>query len=425
MSFYMLRILYFILLLLLLPFISILFLIVPRGRKGIIERLGFWKLKSDQPLILLHGASMGEARGLFPILESFEQNSKTNIIVTTTTTTGQDLILKKGTAAYLLPFDWEPLYHLAFGKAKIKLAIITETEIWPGLVWYLKQKGVPIVVVNARISDGSWRLYRALKFFFSPLLKSYEKILVSDAISFGRYKKLGVSDNSSDNRLVLTGNTKYDIEPSIKDTENAQEYKNKFFLDKKYILTLGSLRVGEEKVWFSAIKRAKENNSLKEIGIVVAPRHAEKFSFFKEALEKHYLIADCWNEIKNDKPSTNDIVLLDTLGELEKVYSFTTVGFIGGSIESFGGHNPLEAAPYGVAIVMGSSVYNVLEVVQELKKVGGILTVNTEEEAFRLLEKLSLNPDLYQKVGLQSKLAWNNLKGAKEKVFSEIGSFLD
>ncbi|MDZ4786998.1 MAG: glycosyltransferase N-terminal domain-containing protein [bacterium] len=417
----MIKFIYRIIFFILLPFGILGFLLIPRGRKYLKERLGFWGLETSQAIVWFHGSSLGELRGILPILLEIKKNyPELKSLVTTTTQSGREFLEGKCDFPRMLPLDIGIFYAHAISNINVKILIVSETEIWPALLWFVKERNIKSVLINGRISDSSWPTYKRFRWFFRDLLSSFERICAADQISKERFLDLGFNAN----QIILTGNSKYDFDPIVKDTLLRKKLKESFFSTNQLIVSLGSLRPGEESIWFPAIKEilAKFNG---RIGVIIAPRHPEKFQFFAEALNSYQMPFTKWSKIQDLLDKKNQIILLDTLGELEKCYSFSDLAFIGGSIGNYGGHNPLEAAAYGVALCMGPSIFSVREIVKELKANSGLLDVNNVEQAKSVLRKLLEEPTEIIKIGQQSKIVFESFKGAKDKVLKVLNPMLE
>ena len=396
------------------PILAFLFFLFPKGRLYLSERLGIWPLRVLEDAIVLHGASLGEVQGLMPLAKKLRDIYKgCSIIITTTSPTGRACGEKNSFRTFLLPFDWEPLLINALSSLNIKLFVISETEIWPGLIYTLQKLNITWIIINGRISDKSWDFYKAFAALLRPLLKNADKILVADEVSVGRFSDLCLKNDS----IKLVGNTKYDFVSLVTSDSEAQKIKKNYFNADLPVLTLGSLRPGEEKFWLSAIVEilSKSKNSLR---VVLAPRHPEKFEYFAEILRNENL--EFTRRTTQKSASAEPILLLDTLGELSKVYAFSNFSFIGGSIEAYGGHNPLEAMIYGCPIAMGSSVYTVQDIVSKLKEMDGIITIDSVEDCNRVISILVDQPEKLSYLKECSLKVTKHFQGATAAVLAEI-----
>lgn len=395
--------------------ITPLFLLKKRGRAKILERFGFWNIKNDK-YIWFHGASMGEIKGILPVLKKIKEKDNIKILVTATSVTGLDVAKDVAHECHLIPFDSSFFYAKIFKKFKIDKIIITETEIWPSFIKYFSRKNVSIYMINARISDMSVKKYEKLKFFISPLLNSLNKILVQTKKDDDYFKRIGVNDE----KLVVAGNSKYEATLKVNSEYEALViYKTYFPTDCiNKVITLASIRPNEEKMLFPLLKELLDNN--KDVGLIVAPRHKEKFSYFEDKLKEYGFSFVKWSENKGGKKDFQ-VVLLDTYGELEKTFSFSNLVFIGASIENIGGHNPLEAMIYGAYVFMGEHYQNYKDIINTLLENEYVSVIKNEKDFEDLIIVLLNFPNLLKEKGKHAMEFAKGLCGATKIIINEIG----
>ncbi len=397
-----------------------------RGRERLSERFGSWDMRNgpeaSEKIVWLHGASAGEVKGLMPLVPYFRKHfPESRILLTVTSTTGLTQVKEGVDEARLLPFDASPWIQRATEGLTIEALIIGETELWPALFNFMAQRKVPIFCVNARISDATVSRYQRLRWFFRPLLRSVKKVCLADAASRDRFERLGVASE----KLVVTGNAKYDAPPKVQSVLASQELRKRFFADDLPILVLGSIHPGEEQFWFTALQESA--GSGERCNVVVAPRHREKFDFFAQKLQDFGFEYERWSAIRDadEQPKKgNHIVLLDTYGDLEGTYSFADFAFIGASIVNIGGHNPLEAAAYGVPIAMGTNVFVVADIVQDLFEANGLVTVRNLEDVDKVLDIVLHNPAEGKAMGANAREVYECHVGATQRIVDELDTIL-
>jgi len=388
-----------------------------RGRRRIKERLGRWSLEAKN-LLWFHGASVGEIQGLIPLIKEFKRNYPDKKILLTATS-GTGLERGKDFADYtrLLPFDNRFWIRKAVKKLGIDCFVCSETEIWPELLNELYNSGVPVFFVNARISNYSFKYYRLFRGFISGLLSSASGIYTSTEENRRRFIALGLRESA----VITLGNSKYDGKPVVASAEQAARLRKTFFKEEGPIVTLGSLRPGEENFWFPEIAEIlKQHDSIK---FIIAPRHAEKYEYFVSELAKYSLSFTRWSEQRNlaaDCASDHRVILLDTFGDLESVYSFTDLAFIGGTLADWGGHNPLEAGQYKCAIAIGPFHSNVADIVTALKEKDGVVLVTDRASIKNLLEKLTGRPEILMRSGAQAFQVWQENSGASQRIVKAV-----
>lgn len=404
-----------------------LFLLKRRGRARLLDRYGLWGLSSElqegERLVWFHGASMGEVNGLAPVIREFRRRFPGfRVLLTATSISGMEKGREVADFVRLLPFDSRPWIHSALGRLPLEVLVISETEIWPGLLEYLQRRAVKVALINAIISEYSYRNYCALKPLLAGVVDALKLVLTMDERSRERFIELGVASD----RVRTAGNSKYDLSPSISSREAALDLRAQFFGSTHAVLTLGSLRPGEDDLWFPAL--AEKWLGSEKLNVVVAPRHREKFEHFAGRLETAGLPFVRWSERRRQgRPvaqSKGEIVLLDTLGDLESVYSFSDVSFIGGTLVDWGGHNPLEAAAYGSVIVLGPYVSRIADIVEILRRHAGLLEVRLAEDAGRLIENLSAGQIDTASAGRGARQAWEEASGATARILDGLAELL-
>ena len=208
------------------------------------------------------------------------------------------------------------------------------------------------------------------------------RICAADEITRERLIELGAIKE----KIEVVGNAKYDLKPSVGSEDAKLELHNSIFNEQLPVIVLGSIRPGEEEIWFTPLlQKFKEGHAFQ---LIVAPRHPEKFDFFVEKLNEYQFEFDKWTELNDSGAATSKkVVLLDTLGRLEQIYSLASLVFIGGSYVDFGGHNPLEAAAYGSCIAMGPYVSNVSDVIEGMQREEAVTIVRSKSDVEDLLNK--------------------------------------
>jgi 3-deoxy-D-manno-octulosonic-acid transferase len=343
-------------------------------REGLGERLGFvpdrlLRVRSKTPVIWVHAVSVGELLAAARMIEELRKRmSGWRIVISTTTRTGQALARQRFGAenVFYFPLDFAFAVRAYLRAFKPRMLVLMETEFWPRLLVECRRQGIPVAVVNARISDRSWPRYRRLRFIWKRLLNSLALVLAQSETDVERLQALGAA------HVRLGGNLKYDIrtaEPNAV-TQALLQHAPKG----TKVLVCGSTLEGEEPMLLDAAPP--------DTLTILAPRHPERFEAVVEMLERS---GKAWHRRSKwmampTQLKAGDIFLLDSIGELASVYSLATVAFIGGSLVPAGGHNPLEAAQFRVPIVMGMHYENFRAIVEQLR----------EKDAIRIVDQAKL-----------------------------------
>ena len=384
-----------------------------RGRRHLLQRYGFWDNPAiaRSPTFWFHGASLGEINSLLPLIDSVDRKIKAvhQILVSATSVTGLERAKSGNHVRRILPFDHPLFFRPALGGIDLRAFIFGETELWPNLLGYLEQRGVPAALVNARISSKSFSRYQFLGAFLRTRLRALRVICCQTEVAHQRFVALGADAS----RVHVIGNAKFDVCASL-DKAAAQELRAGLFTNSGEIVVLGSLRPGEEEFWFGAIaKLQRESSSLK---FVVAPRHTEKFDFFAKRLKDYQI--EYVRKSKLETQSSASVILLDSLGQLEQIYSIATLAFVGGTLVPIGGHSPVEAAAYGVAMAAGSWRANIEEVMSELDGAGAVIKLESVQDVEATLRDVQMNPQRFEKAGAAAKSVWQKNRGATQRTLS-------
>jgi 3-deoxy-D-manno-octulosonic-acid transferase len=400
--------------------VSPLFLLSPRGRMRFFERFGSWGSLPGE-LSWFHGASLGEVKGLLPLVRTLTPHLEGTLLTATSAPAlhlaGDDVSLTR-----LLPFDSRWWLSRALARSRIRLFVSTETELWPTLTYMLSQNGVPLYHVNARISEYTFPRYYKVRRLIVDVLHRYKRIYVSDEASMDRFSGLGVASDI----LTLVGNTKYDAVPKFSYPFSREPMRRKWWKatdvsDNDIVVTLGSLRPGEEEHWFPAI--VKLLRRYPRLKVVVAPRHNEKIDYFKDALTRFGLSYALLSQVLTSSNSVSSpILLLDISGYLEDAYALSSLAFIGATLVDIGGHNPLEACAYGTPVVVGPHHSVIKEVVQRLVSARVCTVVTGCNDIERLVELAHRNDGSEVEVRQRTRDTWLSFQGVAKKIVDDIVS---
>lgn len=399
------------------PLVSLGLLAFKRGRRRYEERLGDW---GTLPPIgwWLHGASVGEVQGLLPFVQRIREAMSTDrILLSATSPTGLDRGASSVDATRLLPLDAPFVVRRALKRLTFDRFVVCETELWPTLFQAVLARGVPCHIINGRVSDYTLGRYLGLRGLFSPVLRGFVSVSVPDDEQRTRFLELGVEPS----RIHVTGHTKYDVQPRYCGEQARDDARREFFPEIQSgasIVVLGSIRPGEERAWFSALTRMWSDG--KRCKVIVAPRHAEKFSYFWDELQKVPLSVVRRSDSGAMSGRDVDVLLLDTMGELERAYAAADLAFVGATLVDIGGHNPLEPAMYGVPVVVGPHTSVIRELITEMRNRRGVIEVVDAEGIYRTLVRLSDRDPVLRDVGAAGRVVSQLHQGSSARVLSVI-----
>jgi 3-deoxy-D-manno-octulosonic-acid transferase len=383
-------------------------------RKWLREKFGLIKEVKGE-IIWIHAVSVGEVIAATPLIKRIkERYPSKSIVVSTITDTGQKVAKERspdGTTILYLPFDMPSILKRVLNKVKPELLIVIETEIWPNLIRVFKENGIPVLLLNGRISENSFRGYRKVAFFMKRVLSPVDFFGMQGEEYADRIKRLGV-----DGKKVRTlGNFKFDTKPP----GNIPAWTEKIG---GQIITAGSTHDGEEELITEVYLALKKE--FPELNLIIAPRHPERFKTVEDMLKSKGVSFVKRSEIDgvNGPSLKGAIILLDTVGELSSVYGISDIAIIGKSFRGLGGQNPLEPAYWSKPIVCGPHMEN-FPVVQEFYREGAALETK-EEELYAKIKDLLLSPEKAKVIGSKAREVFGKNSGAVERAMEVIEGYI-
>jgi 3-deoxy-D-manno-octulosonic-acid transferase len=351
-------------------------------REGLTERLGFLPQRirdglDGRNVVWVHAVSVGEVLAASRLIEELgaklaqssgrRATDRWNVMISTTTRTGQALARERFGAdrVFYFPLDFRWAIRAWLRALRPRLVVLAETEFWPRMLAECRRSNIPIAVVNARISDRSWPRYRRLARIWGRLLRNLSAVLAQTEMDADRLRALGAAN------VRVIGNLKYDVR-APESSKVAAALRASIAYDVP-VLVCGSTLRGEEELLLDALPP--------DIVTVLAPRRPERFDEVAEILKNRgvsWTRRSLWMQAPG-KLDSGTVFLLDSIGELASIYALATTAFIGGSLVPAGGHNPLEAAQFGVPVLMGPSYENFRGIVDTLRAHDGIRIVQPSE----------------------------------------------
>jgi 3-deoxy-D-manno-octulosonic-acid transferase len=401
-----------------------------RRRGGYAE--GFWHRFGEVPplpakragvkRIWLQAVSVGEMLAIAPLLEAFQKSGHTEVYLTTTTSTGYQLARDKYAALTVgigyFPLDWWAFSRRAWQRVQPDLAILMEGERWPEHVAAARARGVPVISVNARLSDRSFKRSLRFRWALRPLMAGVTQILCAAKRDEQRFKALGFPAD----RLQTTGNLKLDVTiPLMPETEKAGLRRELGLPATGHVLLGSSTWPGEETALVTALKAARERGVA--VSLLLVPRHAERRAELRALLEKSGL-AFHFRSTGAAKGEV-DIAVGDTTGELRKFTQLADLVFTGKSLAPHdGGQTPVEAAVLGKPVIHGPRMTNFRDIIRTLTEAGAVRKVENHSEL--IAAAVELLQDEAQRARLAAAAReWHSAnRGATERTLAVIGSQL-
>jgi 3-deoxy-D-manno-octulosonic-acid transferase len=398
-------------------------------KDGLKERLGFIPDYINNSYIgrpvWIHAVSVGEVMGTLPLIKKLKKEyPDIKIILSTVTSTGNYVAssrIKEADYIIYLPFDLTIIVKRVINIINPRLFIIFESEIWPNLLRCMGSKNIPIIILNGRISNRSYKKYMLFKRFFKKVLNNISFFCMQ---SHGDLKRI-VGIGANENRVIVTGNIKYDqVEEEIRGND-INRLKDSLGIDNnKIIFIAGSTHKDEEKIVIDVFNELRENYN--NLLLILAPRHPERVKEVISIIERYgYKYIKRSDMLKGSRKENNvDIIVIDTVGELGKIYSIGDIIYVGGSLVDFGGHNILEPAIYKKPVIFGPYMQNFEEISNNMKENFGGIEVKNRNDFTREVKRLLNNKDLRDKLGELAYKVIEKNRGVTERNMEVIRNYL-
>lgn len=419
------RFLYTIIFYLLLPFILLRLWIknrqIPNGLQFWHERLGFALRPFAPGGIWVHAVSVGESLAAIPLIKLLQQRyPETPIIVTNETKTGAERIrVELGDSVTQLYFPYDlPLVLRRFFKAlQPKLLILIETELWPNLLVSCQLYQVPVVLVNARLSERSAKSYRRILPLMHKMLNSINLIAAQFQADADRFIALGFPAE----KIRVTGSLKFDLTLPLSLTEQAQHWR-KIWGENRPVWIAASTHPGEEEFILQAFTEARR--FFPDLLLVSIPRHVDRVPQLEQLYNSQTYKIIKRSDHNQSKMSGVDIFIGDTMGELLIFYAAADLAFIGGSLVEKGGQNPLEPATIGLPILTGPYTFNFATITEQLKQRHVEIQVTNAKELAEQVIALLSDPERRQQMSHEAKKFVADNKGSVLKQMQLIENLL-
>lgn len=390
---------------------------------------------SDRPCVWFHAVSVGEVLQLPTLVADFlARHPGWEVVITTTTGTGFDVARQKlpqHTIAYW-PLDFRRAVTKALHAVRPDVVVLVELELWPNFLLAANRRGVPVVLVNARLSAKSYRGYRWLKPVLRPILRTLAQVAAQTEEYADRLIDLGVPAD----RVTITGNIKYDRVQSDRENLKTAELRSAFSLtDDAIVFIAGSTQDPEERYALEAYRALRDE--FPKLRLLIVPRHKERFDEVAELItssgfgivRRSEKIAkpQAWSApAGSDRPPNPNsssghppssihhppVFLLDTLGELAACWGLADIAFVGGSLTQRGGQNMLEPAGYGAAVLFGPNTWNFRDIVEQLLAREAAVVVRDSDELRDTVRRLLRDDTERQQLGSAAREFVHTQQGA-------------
>lgn len=396
-----------------------------RFRAGIIQRIGFVPLPPFRGRsIWVHGVSAGEVKAIQPLLLKMEEEAGHYAwAISTTTMAGYQMARKLFPDKFIFyfPLDISFIVRRVVRRIRPCLIILMELEIWPNLLYEANRAGSSVIIVNGRISERSYRGYRRIKMFLPEMNR-----ISLFSVQNDEYRRRLLALEVPEERVKVTGNIKFDGLDSSESIDQSSVRREFRIGPADRVLVAGSTHHGEDEILLQIFEGLR--GSTPDLRLVLVPRHLERVPDIEKACQKHGLSPVRRTRLVPDRSTldSSEVLLVDTIGELERVYGAADMVFVGGSLVDVGGHNMLEAAGKGKAVLYGPFVQNFTEEAILLEKNDAARRVTDGKSLEEAVRELLDNPDEAVELGRRAREAVLSARGAAETNVKLIRSlFLD
>lgn len=385
----------------------------PELRRNWQQRLGFVP-RASGTVVWVHAVSVGETIAAAPMVRRLlARNPSITILMTAMTDTGLTQAMKMFGSqvqyAYA-PYDTPGSIRRFLNRTNPSILVIMETEIWPNMIRQSRSRRVPVFLINARLSERSARGYERVKSLVAPIMSSISWVAAQAEKDAERFRRIGVAAS----KIAVTGSVKFDVDIPEALRKASLELKASF--SSRPVWIAGSTHEGEDVQLLVAHRQLL--NTHPDALLILVPRHPERFETIAEKVNRQkFSLA---RRSRSEDPSSTEVYLGDTMGELMMLYGASDVAFVGGSLIERGGHNPLEPAGWGIPVISGPHVFNFETIYQRLLDDRGVTMVDGADELSRHLLALFSDADERRASGQRALSVVNKNKGALDRVVDGI-----
>jgi 3-deoxy-D-manno-octulosonic-acid transferase len=367
------------------------------------------------PLVWVHGASVGELLAVVPLVERIHSKGFAVLCTSGTVSSAQvaEQRLPKTVIHQYVPLDLPRFVERFYDHWRPDLALFVESDLWPNLILTAKERGIPLILVNGRVSERSFNRWRIIPATIAALLRRFDLCLAQSAGHAARYRDLGAP------RISTTGNLKLDVPEPPADAADLAALRQA--LGDRPTIAAASTHAGEETALIEAHRRLR--NTFPRLLTIIAPRHTDRGPGIVEIANAAGLSTALRSRGSLPDP-TDDIYVVDTMGELGLVYRLAPIVFVGGSLASHGGQNPIEPIKLGAAVLHGPHVWNFSEIYAALDAAHGADVVADVGKLAVRLGALLKDQDQRTALVAAGRETVKALGGALERTLSAIEPYL-
>ena len=400
-----------------------------RYRTGWAQRFGKISRRSpSKKCIWIHAVSVGEVNAAKTVIAELKKRFPDfEIVISTTTDTGftrATNLFGKIHQVFFCPFDFSAVMHRAFNNIRPAICLLMELEVWPNFVDTAHKLNVPVVVVNGRISEKSFSRYNLIKSVVRKIFCKVSLVLAQTDEYARRFIEIGACDES----VIVTGSLKYDTAQITDKVEGVDVLADQLGIGDERLWIAGATGPGEEKIILEVFTELQLQEKYKDLRLVIVPRKPERFDEVAQLISEASFDLVRYSTIKNSELKTQNlklpVILGDTMGDLRKFYSLSTVIFVGRSLVPMGGSDMMEAAALGKCTIFGPYAFNFQQTVDALVECQGAIIVQDREELLAAMQKCLDKPEYAWKIAKNGREVIKKNQGATQKTIEQITKFL-
>ena len=411
------------------PVIGLILAFSKKRRGTFLHRLGFSefiprKLSLADGPVWVHALSVGEVLSAVPLAEALGRRfGKSRVVFSASTQTGfqvawQRLAGRVG-GIFFFPYDLGFAVRRVARAVSPGLVVIVESDVWPNFLIRLGKLGIPAILINARLSKRSFRGYRRIAFFAGPMFNRFDAVFVQSEADADRFRKLGVLPE----KLRISGNIKFDRSGPVISDAQRQALRGVLHIGAdQRILVAGSTHKGEEFILLKAFVALRRK--FPTLMLILAPRDPDRAEAVERLCTSLGLSSVYMSRVDLKSSVRLDVMIVDQIGALSKLYSIADIAFVGGSLAPLGGHNPLEPAAFSKPVLFGPDMSDFLAIATDLLESGGAVQVRDTESFQRVAESLLSDSVLARDMGERALSVFSANQGAVESIVAEIETLL-
>ena len=400
-----------------------------RYRRGWGQRFGHVNRHDPhRRCIWLHAVSVGEVNAAQTLVAEIErQFSDFEVVISTTTDTGftrAEKLFGQTRAVFYFPFDFSWITRRAFRRLSPSICLLMELEVWPNFIFAAHKRGVPVLVLNGRISDRSFSRYRKIKGVTRRFFGKLDLVLAQTQEYAERFRELGCPAD----RVIVTSSLKYDTAQVADAVEGAESLASKLSLSGERLWVAGGTGDDEEKIILDVYESLMQDGRFNDVHLAIVPRKPERFNEVAQLIEQAGLPLVRYSQLKNTAgPAAvngKPVILGDTMGDLRKFYSLATVIFVGRSLVPMGGSDMMEAAALGKCTMFGPHTFNFRQTVEALLEGHGAIQVADKEDLLANIRKCLSEPDYAASIAQAGQTVIKQNQGATARTMDALGKLL-